>query len=890
MKVLLVDGNALAYRAHFAFLRNPLVTSRGEPSSVAFGFLSTLWRWLQNDSPDAVAVVFDPPGPTHRHRLFRDYKAQRPPRPPELAVQMPRLHAALAALRVGILEIAGWEADDVLATLATQCEPRGDQVLLASGDKDFRQLLSANVHQIRPGASLGEDEEIGPEELAATLGLGPAQIVDLMALCGDSVDNIPGVAGIGEKTAAGLLREHTDLDRLYAGLESLPRPGLRERLRAGREAAFLSRELVRLRTDAPVDAGRDLGRWPGPDWTAFRDILKELEMVQLLRQLPARATPEGPAIRITQADDAEGLAALAAAMAARGAVALHAVTRDATPGSPLVAIGFATEHDAAWVVPIAVPAPPPPPGELDLRPPAGPGVQLDALRDALGPLLASPAVEKRGQDLKQTARRFEAAGLPLAGALFDTQVAAYVLAPERHRHDLEALALEYLDERAAPAAASPNPAMTAAGEAARVWRLHARLAPQLEPAGVAGLFTDVEMPLLDVLRSMEREGVAIDAAALRGLSAELLERSEARAEEIFGLAGRRFNLQSPTQLGQVLFGELHLPHGRRTRNGWSTDADVLERLAAETPIGAALLEYRQLTKLRSTYAEALPRLVDPHTGRIHTRFNQTVAATGRLSSSDPNLQNIPARSELGRRIRAAFVARDRRHRLLSADYSQIELRLMAHLSEDAALAAAFARDVDVHTATAARLAHCEPEAVTAEMRAAAKMVNFGVIYGMGPRGLADRLGIPLDEARRFIDDYFASYAGVRRCTLDLVTRARATGYATTLSGRRLRLPDLDSDAPARRAAAERVAINAPIQGSAADLVKLAMVRVQARLQAESLAARLVLQVHDELVFDVPESEVDAVAALVRAEMVAAMPLRVPLVVDVGVGTNWAEAH
>jgi DNA polymerase-1 len=900
MNVLLVDGTALAYRSYFAFVRNPLVSSRGEPTSLVFGFATTLLRWLRSQAPGRAAVVFDPPGPTQRHALYPAYKANRPPRPAELTAQWPRLLEMLAALRLPAPEIPGWEADDVLATLARHCEARGDLVYVASGDKDFRQLLSSRVKLLRPLPGLGADAEVGSEDLRREFGLDAAQIVDVMALAGDPVDNVPGVRGVGEKTAAALIRTHGSLDELLARVDAVPQPGLRAKLAAGAKQALLARELVRLRVDVPVDCDALVPPWPGPDWQVLQALLRELELFQVLRQLPAGTSGE-PGWRGEAVRDATAADRLARALSAAGRFSVHCEAT-AAPGAAeeLAALGFAWAGREARAVRVAVEPPPAPAGQLDLRPPPGPGVDVATLRRILGPVLADASLPKCGHDLKRVARLLERCGLSLAGSLRDTMLAAYVLNPERRRHDLEATTLEIANARPgegelglttdAAGTELDRVEFAAAAGAAAAWQLDTLLQPRLAAEGLVRLYDEVEMPLLRVLHAMERAGVQIDSAALVALSRELLGRAEALADRIFALAGRRFNLQSTAQLGEMLFAELRLPHGRRTKSGWSTDADVLESLAAEHEIVRLLLEYRQVTKLRSTYAEALPRLVDPQSGRIHTSFQQAVATTGRLSSVEPNLQNIPARTELGRRIRAAFVPREPQGWLVSADYSQIELRIMAHLSEDPGLVAAFRSGVDVHRATAARIAGCDPAAVTPAQRAAAKTVNFGVLYGMGPRGLAARLGISGEDARRFIDEYFASYPGVRRCIDALVAQARATGSTTTLLGRKLRLSDIDSPHPARRAAAERLAVNAPIQGSAADLVKLAMVRVHDALAAADLRAQLVLQVHDELLFDVPAGEVAAVQELARREMESALDLRVPIVVDLGAGHDWAEAH
>jgi DNA polymerase-1 len=886
VNVLLVDGSGLAYRAYYAFARNPLRTSRGEETSVAYAFLTTLWRWLDRYRPARAAVAFDPPGPTHRHRLFAEYKANRPPRPPALAAQMPRLHALLGALRLPVVEIPGWEADDVLATLAVRFAAAGADVRLASADKDFRQLVSERITLVRPSVQAGTDDEMGPAELARAMGLRPAQIVDWLALAGDTSDNVPGVRGVGDKTAAALLRKHGSLAALYAALDAVPQAGLRARLERDRATAELSRALVELRTDAPVAGDWE---WPTPDWTALRALLVELEFVQLLRRIPGaeRAAPGRAAVAVERLEDGAAVARRVASLEAVPAVAVVARIDEAARPGRIDALALAWDGAHAAVCGCRAPAAAPRPGELALDFAPGAGLTDAECAAAAAPLLEAGGVDKIGYDLKSLLVTLSRLGVAVRGALFDLQIAAYVLDPSRRPPGLGALAAEALGEEVGTDA---DRVAALGDEAASAWRLRDVLAGRLAAADQTSLFHDVEMPLVPVLAAMEQAGVRVDAARLDALAQSLQGRIDALAEAVYAACGRRLNLNSPQQIGQVLFDELGLPRGRRTQSGYSTDVGVLEKLAAQHEVARLLLEHRALVKLRSNYAEALPRLVDRVTGRIHTRFNQAVVATGRLSSSEPNLQNIPVRSELGREIRAAFVSRHAGGAILSADYSQIELRLLAHLSGDAALAAAFAAAADVHTITAARIFACDVAAVTPAQRAAAKTVNFGVVYGMGARGLAERLGIGRDEARRFIDEYFATYPRVRACTEELVASARRTGVATTMLGRRIRVADLDSPQPALRAAAERIAVNAPIQGSAADLIKVAMVRVHAGLAAAGLRSQLVLQVHDELVFDVVRGEIEAVTALARTAMETALAVSVPLVVDVGVGSSWAEAH
>ncbi len=900
MKVLLLDGTGLAYRSYYAFVRNPLRNSRGEETSLTFAFVNTVLKALERHAPGRAAIVFDAPGKTFRHDLDATYKAGRPPMPDAMAAQLVRLYETLDAFRLPRLQVPGVEADDVLGTLARRFERAGAKVYLVTGDKDFQQLLSDSIRMLRWRRAGTELEEIGPAELRAQLGLEAAQIVDYLALTGDAVDNVPGVRGIGEKTARKLLLDHGSLEAIYAEIERLTPLSLRQKLEAGRESAEHSRQLLRIVTDVPLDVGEDDLQWQTPDWPRLQQILRQLEFWQLLQKLPAPQAPASPAKVEAVESDAQ-LAALAERLQSAEQLAVAAQTApDPTGRESIHALALAPSADHSFVLHFASAQSQPLLGGLGLETPRGEGWDLGTVRMVLGDCMRRPGLKLLGHDLKLLSTLLHAEGFVLGEPWFDTMIASYVLDPSRPAPDLEAIIAQQLESQL------PRPAAARGGDVRRMPRaeslawvgglaaalhpLSARLETELRDARMYELFDEVEMPLLRVLFDMEQAGVKVDVTELGKLSHELEERSAVLATAIYALAGRPFNLQSPRQLGEILFTELGLPHGRRTQKGWSTDGDVLERLALEHELPRQVLEYRQLAKLRSTYTEALPRLVRAQSGRIHTCFHQAVASTGRLSSSDPNLQNIPIKSDIGRRIRAAFVAEAPEARLLSADYSQIELRIMAHLSQDRALLQAFRSGGDVHTLTAARIASSAPEAVTPAQRAAAKTVNFGVLYGMGARGLAQQLGISIEEARRFIDEYFASYPGVRAYTQDMVQQARKQGFVTTLLGRKLHLPDLTSTHPGQRAFAERVAVNAPIQGSAADLIKIAMVRVHRTLQSERLQARMILQVHDELLFELPESEVERVAALARHEMEHALRLSVPLMVEIGTGRHWAEAH
>jgi DNA polymerase-1 len=935
-RLFLVDAMGLLYRAHFAFAGRPLTTSAGAPVGALFGFVNTLLALLREEGARHVAVVLDSAGPTFRHRLYPEYKAHRPPLPPELAAQLPYLPRLLTAM--GLIAVAreGLEADDLIGSLATSAVGAGWEAVIVSSDKDFIQLLGPGLRQFVPARGREPAHWIDLPEVQAKWGVAPAQFRDFLALSGDASDNIPGVSGVGPKTAASLLRQWGTLEGIYENLERVAPAGVREKLAAGREAAFLSLELASIRTDLmPAEPERFAVGDPTRR-SAFRDLLRELEFRRLEERLFGGAAPvqgslletappapvaeprpgppasDAPRPRAKRAEVrtedrvevADGWAAdyriaadeeslrgvLAACARAGGPLAVDTETSglDARLDS-LVGISLAWGPGRAAYIPI---------GHA-----GGPNLPLTHVRDSLLPLLAAPGRETIGQNLAFDLTVLARHGLAVRGTLRDTMVASYVIDPET-RHGLDDLAQHWLahcmvpiealigrgrEQRSMADLPVERVAPYACEDADAAFRLWGPLAQRLEEVGGRRLFDEVEMPLLPVLLEMQAAGIALDASVLEtmrvGLEAEMA-RTEA---EIHRLAGAPFNVNSPKQLQTVLFERLKMRARRKTKTGLSTDQGVLEELAADHPLPRAVLNYRQLAKLKSTYVEALPRMIDPADGRVHTRFHQTVAATGRLSSSDPNLQNIPIRTAQGREIRKAFVAAPG-HRLVSADYSQIELRVLAHFSGDEHLCGAFRDGEDVHRATAARVFGVAESAVTPLMRGRAKTINFGVIYGMGAQRLAGGLGISPKDAAGFIADYFAKLPGVQAYVNACVTRAREVGYAETLLGRRRYLPDLDSAHPRDRATAERVALNATLQGTAADLIKVAMVRLHAALGRDHPGARLLLQVHDELLLEVPENEVAAVGERARREMVAAIELRVPLKVDLGSGRTWFQAH
>jgi DNA polymerase-1 len=900
--LFIVDGHALAYRAYFAFIRSPLVNSKGENTGAVFGFLRMLLQLMKKYEPRHLAVVFDSGAETARHREYAGYKAHRPAMPDEMVDQLPLIFEATEALGIRTIVEPGIEADDLIASLARAANAAGLDATIVTGDKDFLQLLSDRIRIIRPEKGTALEEEIGPDFCRERFGLEPRQVIDLLALMGDSSDNIPGVPGIGEKTALTLLHEFGSLDALYERIEEVRPEHVREKLRSGAESARLSRDLVTLR-DAAVAFSLPAFEVGKPEERRITELLLRLEFHQILKELfPAGGgdSSERTYTLVTERD----LDGLARRLEESREFVFDVETTSVDPlEAEIVGISFSVREGAAYYVPVAAP----PKGEAaGLFPRAGDarGIAPERVLGVLGPALADESIAKIGHNIKFDCLVLEAHGFRIGGAAFDTMIASYCLDPERRSHSLDNLALEFARHRKIPYAGLfpagdrekdirtvPLERLSeySCEDADYTMRLKKLFEGSLSSLGLESLFADVEMPLCLVLKRMEREGVAIDAGKLGALSLVVAQDLDRLTEEIHGLAGEEFNINSGKQLQRILFEKLGLPRARRTKTGFSTDEEVLSELARSHSIARSVLEHRQLSKMRSTYIDALPRLVNLRTGRIHTSFNQTVTATGRLSSSEPNLQNIPVRTELGRAIRSAFVPR-RGNILMDADYSQIELRIMAHLSKDEAFVAAFREAGDIHARTAARIYGVGEDAVTPDMRARAKTINFGVIYGMGPRGLSHQLGIGLDEAKRFIDEYFEKYPGVKAYIDSAIAEARRKGFAETLLGRKRLLAEIDSENSRVRSFTERIAVNTPIQGTAADMIKLAMIRIDRDIADAGLGSRMILQVHDELVFEVVPAERDRLAAIVRERMESALALDVPLRAEIGFGENWLEAH
>jgi DNA polymerase-1 len=923
----LVDGHAIVFRSYYAFINRPLVNSKGAETSAVFGFLNIILSLITSEKPDYLAVVFDTAAKTFRHKKFEAYKANRDEMPESLAEQLPVIYEALRTMNIPQYSQEGYEADDLIATLSRRMQQRVD-VKVVSGDKDLMQLINDNIHIIRPGKTSVVETEIDCEALSESMGLRPDQVVDYMALMGDSSDNIPGVRGIGKKTAAKLIKQHNSLDDLYADLDAVQSPTVRDKLELGRQDAYLSKELITLADDVTLAVElEDLARQEMRT-DSFRVLLKDLEFDRLLKQVfrdaPADLEKEmtapnivgeskregagksagGNVSRYQLVDTTDRLRDLAKKLQAVDEFAVDVETSALDPMRAVLAgISIATDPGAAYYVPIESVIDD---TGLGLVPAERvPGLPLETVREHLAPVFAQKNPAKIGQNIKYDAIVLGRAGLALGDLSFDTMIASYCLDPGRRSHGLDALTSEMFGHEMIPFA-SLFETRTKAKDIRRVplervceyacedadytLRLKHAFAPMLDASQVRSLFYDVEMPLESVLLRMETTGVKVDTLFLDGLSRRYAKRVGGLEEQIYREVGERFNINSTQQLRRVLFDKLGLNPTRKTKTGYSTDVDVLTALADEHVVPRMLLEYRQLVKLKNTYIDTIPKLVHPDTGRVHTSYNQAVASTGRLSSSDPNLQNIPVRTAEGREIRKAFVASEPGWVLLDADYSQIELRILAHLSGDDELIVAFREDADIHRRTAARVLGVEPGEVSDEMRSRAKAVNFGIVYGMGARGLAQSIGIDIAQARQFIDDYFSSYPGVKRFIDDTIEAARRDRAVSTMLGRVRQLPDIGSSNGRARSFSERIAVNTPVQGSAADIIKLAMLDVDRVIAERGLRARMILQVHDELLFDLPEEELDEMKEIVRHCMEDALQIDVPLKVDMGVGTNWLEAH
>lgn len=869
----IIDGSSVFYRAFHA-VPSSFTSASGMPTNAVYGFTQTLRKILKDFSPRYIAVAFDVKGPSFRHEMFTQYKAERPAMPDALSVQLPYIKRIVKAFNIPAIEMASFEADDVIATLAVKFSKKGLRVAMVTGDKDMYQLIDGNVFIL----DYNSGKESGPAEVVEKFGVQPELIRDMLGLAGDTSDNIPGVPGIGYKTAAKLLNRYGNLEKIYESIEDISGEKLRENLRAHKDQAFLSRELATLHPQVPVECELDDLEYKGPDTKELEPLLRELDFRRILSEVMADVPSEATADK--EFDELKDRAGVDAALKDARRMSITLAFDVDVKGSP-VSIGLCVDSTKAYF--------------LRSYPPLAKGGAGDGpdLTSALKPYLEDIALKKDTDDAKALYLFFGSRGVDLAGVEVDTSLASYLLDPSRSDHSVEALAFEYLGANPPKTGKhgtdKTKDGLSISNKASYIAELALILQDELEKNDLSSLYTGMELPLSRVLASMERLGIKVDSQILRDLSKEIEIELTDIERRIYAGAGMTFNINSPKQLSEVLFEKLGLKPAKKTKTGFSTDEEVLTSLGALHEVPSMIISFRQLSKLKSTYVDAILDIIDPSTGRVHTSFNQTVTATGRLSSSRPNLQNIPVRGDAALRIREAFVP-DAGFFFLCADYSQIELRIVAHMSGDPVLTDAFKRGEDIHTRTASEVFGVMPGLVTSELRRRAKAINFGIIYGMGPYGLSTELGISVKEATEYIDLYFARYKAVKEFMDRAVSEAAKTGYTMTLFGRRRFIPELKSPVDSTYRFGQRLAINTPIQGTAADMIKAAMINIDRRLVKEGLRSRMLLQIHDELVFEASIDEKEALSSMVKSEMEGVLALNVPVVVNLKSGPNWKSVE
>ena len=878
-RLFLIDGNSFCYRAYYAV--RPLSNSRGQPTNAVYGFITMVHKLVKDHKPDMLAVAFDLKGPTFRHKKYDEYKIHRKPMPDDLVSQIPYIKRVVKAYNIPIYELEGYEADDVLATVAKKAEEHDIETMIVTGDKDALQMVNSHIKVMNTHK---DDLVYDAHKVEEVWGVAPEHITDLMSLMGDASDNIPGVPGIGEKTAVELMKEFGSLDNLLANVDKVKGEARKKMIRENEKLAVLSRELAVLDVKVPIKADFDDMKLKEPDQQELFELFKELEFKSLLKDVMPKESFDAHYELI---DDEKKLDKLIDKLKELGEFAFDTETTSQEPVSArLVGMSFCWETGKAYYVPVNK--------YFDVE---------DVLARLKG-VFENSKIKKIGQNIKYDYMVLANYGIRTAGIGFDTMVASYVLNPSKLNHNLEDISLEYLSHKLT----TPITELLGKGKKAITMdlvdvekvcayccedsdvtlRLKEKLVVEVSRKELDELFYKVEIPLIEVLATMEANGVSIDTEYLAELSVEMDAKLAKITKKIYDIAGEEFNINSPKQLGVILFEKLKLPVIKKTKTGFSTDEEVLRKLAPKHGLPEKLLEFREFSKLKSTYVDALPALIDARTGKVHTSFNQTVTATGRLSSSGPNLQNIPIKTEEGRKIRKAFIPSGKGNVLISADYSQIELRILAHLSEDENLIKAFKGGCDIHSYTASLVFGVKEKDVTTEMRGMAKTVNFGIVYGMSPYGLSQSLNIEVDKAKEFIDSYFERYPGVKVYMEGLIAGARENGFVTTILGRRRYIPEINSSDVRMKQFAERTAINTPIQGSAADVIKVAMLEIHEKLAMKKLGTRMILQVHDELVFDAPKDEVKEAVAIVRHGMENVLKLKVPIEAHIESGKNWLE--
>ena len=870
-RLFIIDGSSIMYRAFHA-IPATFSTSSGLPTNAVYGFTQSLKKILSDFKPEYAVIAFDVKGPSFRHKLMPTYKAERPPMPDLLSVQVPYVKKAARAFNVTALEMASFEADDIIATIAKKFEAEGLKIAIITGDKDMYQLVDENTVILDYMAG----KEYGPAEVKEKFGVSPERIRDLLALSGDASDNVPGVPGIGIKTAAKLIEEFGSIDNVFEGVESISKPKLKENLKANKDQAMLSLQVVTLDPDVPVECELDDLRYTGPDFAALESLLSEMEFRKLLKEI----IPAAPIVEEEGADfqgiaGADGLGSIVQELAGIRELSITLSLTEEGFGGRLKGLSFGLDAKKARYIPAGIDA-------LSER----------SVAEALKPVIEDPAKIKHTDSSKALYLFFSRMGIEASGIEMDTSLASYIVNPSKPDHSIGALGHELLGvppEEVRDGADMVTEARVECKKATNILRVAGLLKKELESEDLWGLYSEIEFPLAKVLANMEAAGIRVDVEKLANLSKEIEIGLASLEGEIYAAAGTEFNINSPKQLSELLFERLKLKPLKKTKTGFSTDEEVLTQLAPQHDAARLIISFRQLSKLKSTYVDALRAMVNPSTGRIHTSFNQTVTATGRLSSSRPNMQNIPIRGEMAGRIREAFVA-EAGSQFICADYSQIELRIVAHLSGDPILVDSFMLGEDIHTRTASEVFGIMPALVTGEMRRRAKAINFGIIYGMGAYGLSTELGISMKEAQEYIGRYFDRYKEVKAFIDATIAEAARRGYTLTLFGRRRFIPELKSPVESTMRLGQRLAINTPIQGSAADMIKAAMLRIDRRLRDGGMGTKMLLQIHDELIFEAPDGELEGARELVRSEMENVLPLIVPVVVNIEAGPDWRSVE